>query len=297
MHRKLNADTTGFENWSSLETLFFWAYDGRVTPELQLAPHIASPFYALYLRSGSTRIQYSNHTESYGSGSWIFPKNETGTHIFSADAHILAVRFRVSWPNGTPLFDRSRTIVFEEESSSLLTRSATRLHKYISKYNLLTDIAKRPLLNANLNHYIMIQELFSGWISAYHRTFTNAGYQTTRFGALSDRVKKCIRYLRHRPFTSTFYEGELAGIIGISVSQLCKIFIVELGLTPNAYWNSRRLQAAQMELRDSDKTIKEIAFSLGFSSPEHFSRWFSKETEVTPRFFRKHQIPSKDVEP
>ena len=44
---------------------------------------------------------------------------------------------------------------------------------------------------------------------------------------------------------------------------------------------------ARYRLKFTDKTIKEISYDLGFSSPEYFSFFYKKQTGNTPTQVRK----------
>jgi transcriptional regulator GlxA family with amidase domain len=46
------------------------------------------------------------------------------------------------------------------------------------------------------------------------------------------------------------------------------------------------LVAAQSAVMGSKESIKVIAFNLGFSSPESFSRWFHANAAYSPKVFR-----------
>ena len=55
---------------------------------------------------------------------------------------------------------------------------------------------------------------------------------------------------------------------------------------PLGYFERRRFQHAIALLESSPRTVKEIAFELGFSSLPHFSAWFRRRQGMPPRAFR-----------
>ncbi len=278
---------TGMENWSILDCHLLWAFEDTLTPEQRQIPHVQNAFYPFYLHQGETTITYRSSQETFGPGQWIFPKIDEGKHHFSDDVRLLAVRFNVKWPSEVSLFDRDRTVAFSGKESEGLTRTAKRMVQFIAKHSLLGYKRKgSPVLTGSLSDYIRLQPFFYHWIEAFYQAYIRAGYDPIRFGPVSERMRPCIRYMRHRLLSTPFYERELADLVGISVSQICKIFVQEIGVTPQSYWNTRRLHAAKMELSNTDRSIKEIAFSLGFSSPEHFARWFAKIVGTSPREYR-----------
>ena len=47
---------------------------------------------------------------------------------------------------------------------------------------------------------------------------------------------------------------------------------------------------AKSKLRQTNKSIKEIAFDLYYNYPNHFANFFKKQTGMTPNAFRKHSV-------
>ncbi|HKL03066.1 MAG TPA: helix-turn-helix domain-containing protein [Cryomorphaceae bacterium] len=60
-----------------------------------------------------------------------------------------------------------------------------------------------------------------------------------------------------------------------------------LGTNAKSLINEQLLMAARHELKFTDKTIKEIAYGLGFSSPDYFSYFLKNHTGTTPSKLRK----------
>jgi len=53
--------------------------------------------------------------------------------------------------------------------------------------------------------------------------------------------------------------------------------------------NRFRVRQSQQFLKNSDKTITEIAFDAGFGSSQYFSRVFQNLVGTTPSEYRRHQ--------
>lgn len=77
---------------------------------------------------------------------------------------------------------------------------------------------------------------------------------------------------------------ELARQIGRSPRQLERIFHKQIACSPQNWLNEQRLFAAQMLLL-SGKSVKEVAFGLGFKHSSHFCRQFKDATRLTPSNF------------
>ena len=60
----------------------------------------------------------------------------------------------------------------------------------------------------------------------------------------------------------------------------------ETGRTAQEYIQGRIMDAAKDMIIGTDKSVSEIAYSLGFQYPQHFSRVFKKHTGNTPNEYR-----------
>jgi AraC-like DNA-binding protein len=67
----------------------------------------------------------------------------------------------------------------------------------------------------------------------------------------------------------------LAKACGVSVRSLERFFMPAFGDTPRRWLKRLRMQRAIEILRDGS-TIRQTAFSLGYTDPSHFSREFKK---------------------
>ncbi|MDD2706939.1 MAG: helix-turn-helix transcriptional regulator [Verrucomicrobiae bacterium] len=80
--------------------------------------------------------------------------------------------------------------------------------------------------------------------------------------------------------------AELAARAHLCEGRFRKVFARQTGLPPKAWYEELRLARAAAWLRDSDRKLSEIAESLHYSSPFHFSRAFRKRYGLPPSRFR-----------
>lgn len=76
--------------------------------------------------------------------------------------------------------------------------------------------------------------------------------------------------------------SELSRIVGINEFKLKKKFKEEFNTTVFGYLSDYRLGMARSFLQDSNKAVSDIAYELGYSSPQHFSTAFKKKFGVSP---------------
>lgn len=60
----------------------------------------------------------------------------------------------------------------------------------------------------------------------------------------------------------------------------------ETGISAQEYIQSKVIHIAKEKIFDTNKSISEIAFDLGFKYPQHFTRLFKQKTGVTPVEYR-----------
>ena len=78
----------------------------------------------------------------------------------------------------------------------------------------------------------------------------------------------------------------LAALINRSEVQTLRIFKAEFGQTPHEFLLDQKARAAAELLRNSNGTLKEIAFLLGFRDEYYFSRFFKKRKGISPIAYR-----------
>ena len=81
--------------------------------------------------------------------------------------------------------------------------------------------------------------------------------------------------------------GQAAAICGLSRGYFCRAFHDFTGLRFVEYVHAVRVERVCQILRDSDCSISEAAFAVGFQSLSQFNRAFRKLKGTTPRSWRK----------
>lgn len=102
-----------------------------------------------------------------------------------------------------------------------------------------------------------------------------------------DEIDNCIRNYNDEALTLCF----LARRLGYSKFYTTRKFKEILGMHFRDYLRQRKLAFALKAVRDSEKSILDIAFDYGFSSHEAFTRAFKGTYGVTPSEYRKKPTP------
>jgi two-component system response regulator YesN len=80
---------------------------------------------------------------------------------------------------------------------------------------------------------------------------------------------------------------EVAEHVGLSPYYFSKLFKDRFGVTFIDYLTEVRIERAKEEMRDPNKSLKEVCFLVGYNDPNYFSRVFKKQTGLSPTEYRK----------
>jgi AraC family transcriptional regulator of arabinose operon len=81
--------------------------------------------------------------------------------------------------------------------------------------------------------------------------------------------------------------AQLAALVNLSASRFRHLFKEETGLTLNQYLRERRLERAEILLRTTFLSIKEVMSEAGAGSMSHFVEYFKQRYGATPSGYRK----------
>src|SRR5664279_2195104 len=87
-------------------------------------------------------------------------------------------------------------------------------------------------------------------------------------------------------FKTKHSPSDYAELLYITPKALAKITKSHFNKTPSSLINERIIIEAKRELYLTDKTVKEIAYELGYEDEYYFSRFFKTNAEVSPQLYR-----------
>lgn len=100
-------------------------------------------------------------------------------------------------------------------------------------------------------------------------------------------IQEIIHYINYN-FDTIKNVSELSKNYNMSKNNFLRIFKKETGKSPIEYLEEIRLKRACELLKETDYSIKNISFSIGFNDPLYFSRFFKKHTGLSPANYRKN---------
>lgn len=87
--------------------------------------------------------------------------------------------------------------------------------------------------------------------------------------------------------------ADYAKALGVTRDRLTTVIKRATGKTPLAVIHERLIEEARILLNNSNQQVAEIAFTLGFTDPAYFNRFFQRHEGITPARFRRQQIPQE----
>ena len=100
-------------------------------------------------------------------------------------------------------------------------------------------------------------------------------------------VQKAIDYINYH-YAYPVSVDEIAHYIGISRSQLFRVFKAHLSKSPKEYLTEFRIRQACTLLKQPNLSIAVIAASVGFDNSLYFSKVFNKIKGMSPTAYRGH---------
>lgn len=112
-----------------------------------------------------------------------------------------------------------------------------------------------------------------------------AGERTARRETGVDRLRPALDRLHRDPARHATLE-EAAQQCHLSPAYFSRQFKRTLGMAYGDYVRTHRLHLAARRLLESDITVAELAYDLGFSTPSHFTAVFGRRFGVSPSAYR-----------
>ena len=88
---------------------------------------------------------------------------------------------------------------------------------------------------------------------------------------------------------------EIADYVNLSRSYLYKMFIKNLGISPQRYLINLRMYKATLLLKGTKLPIGEVESSVGYSDSLLFSKTFSKHFSMSPLNYRNNQVNKTSI--
>ena len=118
--------------------------------------------------------------------------------------------------------------------------------------------------------------------------YTNVGAEKPdhRGGLPITRLRKVEDYVRAHLAESISVQ-ELAELADLSPFHFSRVFKQSTGITPLQFVTRQRMLRAQQLIRETSRSLIEIALEVGYSNPSHFAQAFRRIVGTPPKQFRQ----------
>ncbi len=226
----------------------------------------------LWFTRGQGRITVSGVTRGYGPHNAVFIPAGT-MHGFDMLGHVLG--HAIFFPRGVdlglpadPVHLRLRDGAVQAEITALVDAMERELNR------------GQPGMDRALYHHA---GLIAVWLE---RQAASAEQTAQARPKAANRLAAAYTALVERDFRSGKGVADYAAALGVTPTHLSRVCNETCGRPALGLLQDRVLFEARQLLRETDRPVKEIARSLGFTSAAYFTRAFQARTGMTPSDFR-----------
>ena len=197
----------------------------------------------------------------------------------------------------THMFDRS-----------LVAAAELPLRRYVAPVVECTLLDALPLLRENAEHRAVLEALDRAFAAAGEE---KDGYELEICGLLNRawqgiyalalpvigarqplprpetaRLKRMLGFIRDH-FAEDISPADIAASAGVCERECFRCFRQELGTTPLATLTDFRLRKAAELLRETDRSVTDVAAACGFSNSSYFGKVFRRRMNLSPLAYRR----------
>lgn len=299
MEKIINLDTVDrYNSLYGLETLHPLVTVVDLTKATKTVNHVQMNYglYALFLKqTKSCDIKYGRQTYDYQEGTIVsFAPNQTVTVEMTTEEvspQVYGILFHPDLIRGTSLAKSIKNYTF----FSYAVNEA--LHLSDQEKEIVMDCLKK--ISIELEHAIdkhskaliamNIELLLNYCMRFYERQFI------TRNEVNRDSLTRFEQLLNE------YFDGQLpaqeglpsvkyfADKVCLSPNYFGDMVKKETGKTPQELIQGKVLELAKENIMETDQTVSQIAYSLGFQYPQHLCRLFKKHVGCTPNEYRQQR--------
>lgn len=276
-----------FIEWASLQYHLLWAYDGPAPEVARVGTYTSEDTSCWLLRKGAVVLRTTGQAAvTVHPGQWVFVASPGRHQRFSPDAELLSLHFQLTWPGRVTVVNRERNLVISADKIPQLERAARPVVRLLAR-TFPGAGAFLPGMRCTREAYLRVQSLLPPLLNAYLDAQDTLGNLPAMQSGIDERVLRASAEIDRMPIDQTMSEARLDRQLGLSRSHLDALFVAQLETTPRRYLEGRRLTVAERLLKQTQRSVKEIAIELGFRHSSHFCMWFKRLRGRSPTEFRK----------
>ncbi|MGH1543026.1 MAG: AraC family transcriptional regulator [Arenicella sp.] len=220
-----------------------------------------------YVQKGVGCIVPSNHNHSF------FGNRENKILILDITKNLPLLELETAFTNNAldSILDSPKYFQFDQRMHALLAALSNELETMVE------DSAAPSIVGQCLLH------------SLYHRLRGEISVEEVSNVRNRIDLSRIKRYI-YGNLAGKIQTADLARLCNLSESHFYQKFRESIGISPYQYVIDERIKAASTMIAESNKSITEICFTLGFSSQSAFTNVFRKKTGMSPTEFRQNSL-------
>jgi AraC family transcriptional regulator of arabinose operon len=147
---------------------------------------------------------------------------------------------------------------------------------------LFSKIYKTLELGYSIDNLLFANMCLSHYLTLF---IYNSRHHEVTQGDKADCVDRAILYMQEH-INENISLNELSSRYNYSVSRFSNLFKQKTGYAPIDYFVQMKMQKACQQLDFTNRSIKDIAFSMGFDDPYYFSKRFRVIIGMSPKKYR-----------
>lgn len=153
------------------------------------------------------------------------------------------------------------------------------------QYSLLFDSILKEFINPGPDSQTLLKGYCIQLLCRMSREATHPGGYKEVDSAYRVLFKQVSKYVLDN-LSNKIMLKDLANVAGMSPNYFHRVFSKTMGVTPNEFILSRRMNKARELLATTSETIANISFDCGFENIAYFSYVFKRYSGITPSSFR-----------
>ncbi|MBU3822866.1 helix-turn-helix domain-containing protein [Flavobacteriaceae bacterium XHP0103] len=161
-----------------------------------------------------------------------------------------------------------------------------------NKFELLTQQMREEMQNPELAQYELLISYLKIFLITASRLKNSVDTEVQKVQESVDENNEPFILQKLKDYINIHYKtkhtaSEYAEMLTISTKSLGKLTKDYFDKTLTDLISERIIIEAKRELYLTNKSVKEIAFELGYEDPYYFSRFFKKNAQVSPQVYRE----------
>lgn len=257
--------------------------------------NVNSPFVRLhYVTKGNAKIMFKDETfEMKQNHIYLTPSYTQHSYFCDGEFCVYYIHLYEKPENTYSIFEKF-SFPFEIKTDELLHKLIQRLHtlnpgRELSKYDpSLYDNTQELIKNISIDYGNSVATKFESQaiINLILSRFVHLA--KVKIETRDERITHVLNYI-HTHIEKSITLEELANQAHVSKDHLIRMFKNQLGCTPIRYINQKKIEKAQLLILVNKRSLKNVAYSLGFDNMPYFNRLFKQTTGETPSAYRKKQ--------